>query len=53
MSQALDVAFEPDDVPREEFVVAGYAWIRCREGSLDPSRCGLDGEGQSGWWSRR
>jgi hypothetical protein len=37
-------------VPREQFVVAGEAWIRCRDGSLDPSRCGLEGEGQSGWW---
>jgi hypothetical protein len=47
---ALGVSFEPDDVPREQFVVAGGAWIRCREGELDPSRCGLEGEGQSGWW---
>jgi hypothetical protein len=47
---ALGITFEPDDVPREQFVVAGDAWIRCREGELDPSRCGLEGEGQSGWW---
>lgn len=50
LSGALDIAFRPSDVPREEFVVAGEAWIRCREGKLDPSLCGLDGEGQSGWW---
>ncbi len=48
--QALGVTFEPDDVPRDQFVVAGEAWIRCREGKLDPSRCGLEGQGQSGWW---
>lgn len=47
---ALGVTFDPDDVPREQFVVAGDVWIRCREGELDPSRCGLEGEGQSGWW---
>jgi hypothetical protein len=50
LCQDFGVAFDPDDVPREEFVVAGDAWIRCREGSLDPSRCGLEGKGQSGWW---
>jgi hypothetical protein len=50
LCQDLGVAFDPDDVPREEFVVAGDAWIRCRQGSLDPSRCGLEGEGRSGWW---
>ena len=47
---SLGVAFDPVDVPREEFVVAGDVWIRCRTGDLDPSRCGLEGEGQSGWW---
>jgi hypothetical protein len=47
---ALGVAFDPVDVPRREFVVAGEAWIRCRTGDLDPYRCGLEGEGQSGWW---
>jgi hypothetical protein len=51
LSQALGVAFDPADVPREEFVVAGEAWVRSRDGDLDPSRCGLEGEGQSGaWW---
>jgi hypothetical protein len=46
----LGVTFDPTDVPREQFVVAGEAWIRCRHGDLDPARCGLEGEGQSGWW---
>jgi hypothetical protein len=50
LCQALGIAFNPAEVPREEFVVAGDAWIRCREGGLDPFRCGLEGEGQSGWW---
>lgn len=50
LGQALGVAFDPADVPRDEFVVAGAAWLRCRDGDLDPFRCGLEGEGQSGWW---
>lgn len=50
LCQALGIRFDPEDVPREEFVVAGAAWIRCREGNLDPSQCGIEGEGQSGWW---
>jgi hypothetical protein len=45
------IDFEPTAVPRDQFVVAGEAWIRCRDGRLDPARCGLEGEGQSGlWW---
>ena len=47
---ALGITFDPADVPRHGFVVAGDVWIRCRNGDLDPSLCGLEGEGQSGWW---
>lgn len=50
LREVLGVTFEPADVPREQFVVAGDAWIRCRQGELDPSRCGLEGDGHSGWW---
>ncbi|MFF5297553.1 transglutaminase-like domain-containing protein [Paractinoplanes globisporus] len=50
LCQALGITFDPGAVPREQFVVAGDAWIRCRTGDLDPARCGLEGEGQSGWW---
>lgn len=46
----LGTVFDPAALPRDEFVVAGDAWIRCRDGDLDPYRCGLDGDGQSGWW---
>jgi hypothetical protein len=46
----LGTTFDPADVPRQQFVVAGAAWIRCRKGDLDPSECGLEGDGQSGWW---
>jgi hypothetical protein len=44
------ITFDPARVPRDQFVVAGEVWIRCRAGRLDPSRCGLEGDGQSGWW---
>jgi len=50
LREALGITFDADDVPREQFLVAGDAWIRCREGRLDPYRCGLEGGGQSGWW---
>ena len=49
--EALHIAFDPLDVPRTEFVVAGEAWQRCRRGELDPERFGiLDLRGQ--WFVR-
>lgn len=48
---ARGITFTPDNVPREQFAGAGDAWISYRNGELDPSRCGLGGEDQSGsWW---
>jgi hypothetical protein len=42
------IAFDPLDVPRDEFLVAGDAWARCRDGDLDPDAFGiLD---MHGWW---
>ena len=38
---ALHVAFDPLDVPRAQFVVAGAAWQRCRSGQVDPQRFGI------------
>lgn len=38
---ALKLEFDPLDVPRTRFVVAGEAWQRCRAGELDPQRCGI------------
>jgi len=35
------IAFDPLDVPRTEFLVAGDAWQRCRRGEADPTRFGL------------
>jgi transglutaminase superfamily protein len=39
--EALRIAFDPLDVPRTEFVVAGDAWQRCRSGSADPQLFGI------------
>lgn len=42
------VGFDPLDVPREQFLVAGQAWKLCRDGKEDPGNfCILD---MSGWW---
>lgn len=39
--RATGVAFNPLDVPRDRFFVAGEAWRRCRDGDADPSRFGI------------
>ncbi|MBS0525030.1 MAG: transglutaminase domain-containing protein [Proteobacteria bacterium] len=35
------IAFDPVDVPRDQFLVAGDAWQRCRTGRLDPRAFGI------------
>jgi hypothetical protein len=35
------IAFDPVDVPRDQFLVAGDAWQRCRTGQLDPKAFGI------------
>jgi len=39
--EALRIAFDPLDVPRTQFLVAGDAWQRCRSGREDPERFGI------------
>ena len=39
--QALKVDFDPLDVPRDRFVIAGDAWTQCREGKGDASKFGI------------
>ncbi|PBC60510.1 hypothetical protein BKI49_28805 [Streptomyces sp. Tue6028] len=36
-----DVDFDPLDVPRDRFVVAGQAWRECRAGRADPAGFGV------------
>ena len=38
---ALTIDFDPLDVPRTRFLVAGEAWTRSRAGELDPQRFGI------------
>ena len=35
------VAFDPLDVPRDQFLVAGDAWQLCRSGRADPTAFGI------------
>jgi hypothetical protein len=39
--QTLGLTFDPLDVPRDQFVVAGQAWQQCRAGLADPSCFGI------------
>jgi hypothetical protein len=46
-----DVPFDPMDVPRDAFLVAGDVWRACREGRVDPETCGFGSvEGLRGLW---
>lgn len=42
------VGFDPADVPRDAFLVAGEAWGRARRGTLDPGTCGVSAIGITG-----
>ncbi len=47
----LAVGFDLTDVPRDQFVIAGDAWTRTRQGLADPDRFGLTAIGEAGaWW---
>ena len=37
----LGFAFDPLDVPRDQFVVAADAWTQCRSGRADPGKFGI------------
>lgn len=37
----LNLEFDPLDVPRDRFVIAGEAWSRCRAGDADPAAFGI------------
>jgi hypothetical protein len=44
----LNVVFNPLDVPRDQFIVAGKAWQMCRHGEADPQQFGIFD--MHGWW---
>ncbi|MDI9547859.1 MAG: transglutaminase-like domain-containing protein [Chloroflexota bacterium] len=37
----LKIAFDPLDVPRDQFIVGGQAWKLCRSGQADPDQFGI------------
>jgi hypothetical protein len=39
--RVFGIGFDPLDVPRDQFLVAGDAWQRCRSGRADPDRFGI------------
>lgn len=49
-SAALKIDFDPLDVPRDRFLVAGDAWAACRSGAADPARFGISRGDLRGLW---
>jgi hypothetical protein len=39
--EALQISFDPLDVPRDQFIVGGRAWQMCRSGEQDPDKFGI------------
>jgi hypothetical protein len=48
--KAFKLAFDPLDVPRDAFIIAGDAWQRCRAGRADAANFGLTHVGMAGLW---
>ncbi len=40
-SDALKFKFDPLDVPRDQFITAGRAWLMCRKEGVDPNKFGI------------
>lgn len=47
---AFRLDFDPLDVPRDRFIIAGDAWQMCRSGRADPDRFGLSLINEQGMW---
>jgi hypothetical protein len=48
--KALNIKFNPLEVPRDAFIIAGDAWQQCRSGRADPKNFGLTPINESGMW---
>src|SRR5208337_5366287 len=48
--EALHIDFDPLDVPRDRFIIAGDAWQMCRSGRADPNAFGLTHVHLQGLW---
>jgi Transglutaminase-like superfamily len=44
------IDFDLTDVARDQFLIAGDAWARCREGAADPGAFGLSPLKEAGYW---
>jgi len=47
---AFRIGFDPIDVPRNRFIIAGDAWQMCRSGRADPNHFGLSMINEQGMW---
>jgi len=48
--KAMNITFNPLDVPRDAFIIAGDAWQQCRRGRADAANFGLTHVGLAGLW---
>ncbi len=48
--KAFNLSFDPLEVPRDQFIIAGDAWQQCRSGRADPKNFGLTHINESGLW---
>jgi hypothetical protein len=46
--EILDILFDPLDVPSNQFITGGQAWLMCREGIANPDQFGIFD--MHGWW---
>ncbi|GAB2798774.1 transglutaminase-like domain-containing protein [Streptomyces daliensis] len=51
--KGYELDFDPLDVPRERFLVAGEAWRLCRTGAADAATFGVSVLGLTGLWTVR
>ena len=40
-SHELEIGFDPLDVPQDQFIVGGKAWLSCRNGKTNPANFGI------------
>jgi len=48
--KVFGVGFDVLDVSRDDFLVAGDAWLRCQAGLADPGKFGLSSIDKAGYW---
>lgn len=48
--RALELDFDPLDVPHDRFIIAGHAWQLCRTGKADPGHYGIFVGNLRGLW---